>query len=240
MFATDRFTAYAKFPLPEFITGWAGQVGISLAPANETSAYELEYKYNRLRLNWRGVDRFLPVSVEAPKPGRASTANLLVRAIGRHTARVADVTAGFGTDAFTLALCGASVCCVERNAAVALLLFDGLSRCPRRIADNVTLEFDDSTNWLAHTEVENDTIYIDTMFADKKKSARAPKHMQMLRQISGDDEDASLLFNAALVSGASRVVVKSADDGPVMNYPVNAQFKGKTVRFDVYLPERDK
>ena len=240
MFATDRFTAYAKFPLPEFIIGWAGQVGISLAPADDNSAYELEYKYNRLQLNWRGVDRFLPVSVEAPKPGRTSTANLLIRAIGRNTVRVADVTAGFGVDTFTLASCGVSVCCVERNPAAALLLFDGLSRCPRKIADKVTLKFDDSINWLAKISDEPETIYIDTMFAGKKKSARAPKQMQMLRQIAGDDADASLLFSAALASGASRVVVKAADDGPVMDYQVNAQFKGKTVRFDVYLPERDK
>jgi len=65
--------------------------------------------------------------------------------------------------------------------------------------------------------------------------------MQLLGRLVGPGSmsEAEALLHVALESGASRVVVKRADDGPILprpgGEPPQLSFKGRTVRFDVYL-----
>jgi 16S rRNA (guanine1516-N2)-methyltransferase len=79
-------------------------------------------------------------------------------------------------------------------------------------------------------------VYIDPMFPPKRRgSALPPKAAQMLRELVGHDTDAAELLAAARSIARSRVVVKRPDHAPPLADPVDAQYKGKLVRYDVYV-----
>ncbi len=235
MLIDKRHSAYVKTPLPEFLTNWAQQANIKLLPSDKGADYELIYEHRQLQLNWLGEQNFSPLMAQMPKLRRVEASNLLFKAIGKKTRHVTDLTAGLGVDAFTLAAHGKVVDCVERCAPIALLLFDAISRNSGSITDNIHLNFADSRQWLQKVKVPLETIYIDTMFMAKKKTAKSNKSMQIIRAIAGDDMDAGLLVNRALASGAKRVVIKHPDNGSMLGPEPSFQYQGKTVRFDIYI-----
>jgi len=59
--------------------------------------------------------------------------------------------------------------------------------------------------------------------------------MQVFKDLVGADDDAELVLQKLLQSGAKRVVVKRADKAPVLAGQLHHQIKSKTLRFDVYL-----
>lgn len=233
---TSSKKAYVKSPLPEFLTDWAGQMNIELIQSYQQQTYELVFDDGILQLNWLGDENFSPLFAQPPQPRRIKSTNLLYKAIGKNTHVVHDMTAGLGLDSMTLAAMGKTVYCSERCAPIALLCFDGLRRCPAKIRDNITIACVDSLHWLESTDADFDTIYIDTMFVHKKKSAKSAKAMQILRVLAGDDGDADLLLNKSINSGAKRVVIKHSDTGEVIKEKPTVQYHGRTVRFDIYLP----
>ena len=72
------------------------------------------------------------------------------------------------------------------------------------------------------------------MFPSRKKSALVNGPMQYLQQFLGEDLDADSLVEAALNSGAKRVVVKRPVTAPAG--AVAYSLEAKANRFDVYLP----
>ncbi len=170
----------------------------------------------------------------------------LVRAIGRKQAQpwsVIDTTAGLGRDAFVLALAGCEVTAVERSGAMAALLEDGLNRAVAEpglceIAGRIHLLHADARGVLAQLpEAQRpDAIYIDPMFPHRPKSAASKKEMQLLRLIAGDDPDAGELFDLARRTARHRVVVKRwLRAEPLGSSKPDIQYKGQSIRFDVYL-----
>ena len=230
-----RNKVFIKSPLPDYLNDWATLMNIRLVSSQQREKYELVYENQRLELHWFDDRKFLPLYSDSPKKQRITSANLLIRAIGKNTRVVHDLTAGLGTDAMTLAAFGKEINCVERCAPIALLFYDGLRRSPIKISSKIKINFADSLQWLQNKETDVQTIYIDAMFAHKKKSAKSTKSMQILRSLAGDDDDAALLFNQALASGAKRIVVKQPDNAPTLMRKPTAQFQGKTIRFDVYI-----
>lgn len=224
-----------KSSLPDYLSDWAKLMNIELVSSQQEGKYELVYENQRLELHWLADEKFLPLYAQGPKTGRITSDNLLIRAIGKNTSVVHDLTVGLGTDAMTMAAFGKKVNCVERCAPIALLFYDGLRRSPAKISNKIKVNFGDSRHWLQKNETNLETIYIDAMFAHKKKSVKPTKSMQILRALAGDDEDAMLLFNQALNSGAKRVVVKHSDNAPVLSHKPTSQYQGRTIRFDVYV-----
>jgi 16S rRNA (guanine1516-N2)-methyltransferase len=175
-------------------------------------------------------------SYPAPKDGA------LAKAIGRKTKTVVDATTGWGQDSLYMFRMGYEVLCLERSPLMAALLNDGLHRLsqqawlqtqqlkpPRLIMGN-------AIELLANLPQAPDCIYLDPMFAPKrKKSALAKKAMQILHDLIGQDEDKDLLFTAALNATAKRVVVKSPDYSEPLGGKPSESFSGKLVRYDVYL-----
>ncbi len=228
--------AFVKAPLPDFITDWAKQMNIELIPSRQQEIYELIFENEKLQLNWLGKENFLPLFAEPPQIHRIMSTNLLSKAIGKKTQVVHDMTAGLGLDAMTLAAMGKTVHCFERCAPIALLCFDGIRRSPAVMKDRIKLNFVDSLEWLRDTHSDFDAVYIDAMFAHRKKTAKSAKAMQIVRALAGDDDDAQILFNLALNARAKRVVIKHTDTAAVFKDNPPAQYQGKTVRFDVYIP----
>ncbi|MBE0469720.1 MAG: class I SAM-dependent methyltransferase [Methyloprofundus sp.] len=172
----------------------------------------------------------------APKDGA------LAQAIGRKTKTVVDATTGWAQDSLHIFRMGYELRCIERSPIMLALLSDAYQRleqldwvqrlalsAPELIAGN-------AIQVLAELTEAPECIYIDPMFpAKRKKSALPKKSMLVLRDLLGDDLDKEVLFSAAMQATAKKVVVKSPDYAEPLGGEPNQSFKGKLLRYDVYL-----
>lgn len=150
--------------------------------------------------------------------------------------RVVDLTAGFGRDAAILHACGASVTLIERDPIMQILLKDGLKRAQMQ-ANPISLICDDASHYLMQLSPEHwpEIIYLDPMHPVRDKSAKVKKLMQSLQAWIMPDPDVGALLALARSRVLERVVVKWPARLPPLALP-NHSIKGKTIRFDVYLP----
>ena len=169
----------------------------------------------------------------------------LVRAFGKTTSTIFDLTAGLGGDAYRLARAGHRVLASERDAAVYALLATGWARdCEAgRVDPEVArrLEFsrEEGARVLARIDQANVGVYLDPMYPSPRRIKSLPKReLQVLRQLLGDGEDAVALAQAARLL-AARVVVKRPHRAAPLLPDVSFEVSTKLVRFDVYVnPER--
>lgn len=166
----------------------------------------------------------------------------LAQAIGRKTRTVVDATTGWAGDSFLIYSMGCELHCIERSPVMAELLKDGLQRFSQ--LDLLTklrrqpmhLSIGNAIEVLANLPEQPDCIYIDPMFPPKRKeSALAKKSMVILRDLLGDDEDKDQLLSVALAATNKRVVVKMPDYASPLGREPDESFKGKLLRYDVYL-----
>ena len=177
--------------------------------------------------------------------GRGQT---LPKAIGlKHGANptVVDATAGLGRDAFVLASLGARVTMIERSPVLAALLEDGLKRLAAdpELAEialsHLQLVHANAIDWLQQ-QAENktnrpDVVYLDPMYPHRTKSALVKKEMRALRELVGDDEDASQLLNAARHCATKRVVVKRPKGAPLLDATQpSGNVQSRNTRYDIY------
>lgn len=153
--------------------------------------------------------------------------------------KIIDTTAGFGRDAFILAGAGAEVTMVERNAVVATLLQDGLTRLHEIQPDYpLSLICSDAVRYLSSSQHKSmaDVVYLDPMFAEERR-AKVKKDLQLLQTLlAHESADPVTLFEAAYQSGAKKIVVKRAlYADPIVNLQPNFMVSGKHTRFDIYL-----
>ena len=171
---------------------------------------------------------------------------LLARAIGlkpNFKPAVLDATAGFGCDSFVLAQLGCSVTLLERSSIIFLLLEDALKRAlndPKFLTLSVKLIKTEAAIYLkqiiACKQSYPEIIYLDPMYPHATKSALVKKEMRFLRQLVGDDNDASNLLKLSVICATKRVVVKRPRLSPYLAEikPHHSIF-GKQHRLDVYL-----
>lgn len=155
--------------------------------------------------------------------------------------KIIDATAGWGRDALLLASFGARVVMLERQPVMAALLADGLRRkeAAEPGSPELSLQPISAFEYLPHLPQEDypELIYLDPMHPERKKSALVKKDLQALQQLIGPDEDAKALIDLARHYAQKKVVVKWPAHQPALLKP-DAVIKGKTVRFDIYLPYR--
>lgn len=157
---------------------------------------------------------------------------------------VLDATAGLGRDAFVLASLGCRVTLVERSAAFAALLEDGIERAllngeAQAIAERMQLIYADSRDYLRKLSPENrpDVIYLDPMYPHRDKSALVKKEMRYTRALVGDDEDAGELLAIALITARRRVAVKRPKGAqPLPGLARAAEITSTNTRYDIYIP----
>jgi len=175
---------------------------------------------------------------------------------------VIDATGGWGEDAWLLASLGCRVLTVERNKIIATLLRDGLFRAGAEHPDvlaRINLITSDSRHMLRRIArgsadageddlpasmqdfLHPDVIYIDPMFpgAGARKSAER-KPMKVIRRLVGDDVDSGELFDWAVVVAKKRVVVKRPIKADPLRGKPTMSFKGKGLRYDVYVAGKKK
>ncbi len=153
---------------------------------------------------------------------------------------ICDVTAGFGADSFVFASLGCQVTMIERSPIVWALLDDGIRRalCHPAIreilAERVSLHLHEAVSFLHSSQQAYDTIYMDPMYPQQKKSALNKQEMRLLRSLVGNDTDSALLLQEARKHALKRVVVKRPTGAPFLEKP-SFSVTGKSSRFDVFL-----
>ena len=155
--------------------------------------------------------------------------------------RVHDALAGWGTDGLVLAALGCRVHLSERNAEVHRVLDSRLrAESPRllRRPDAIRWEHEDARDrWRAGDDF--DVVYLDPMFGEHPKTALPAKQMQVLANLTGEMPVAEIveLIEHARCVASSRVVVKRRASAESLGRP-DWNIRGRSVRFDVYLPMR--
>ncbi len=177
---------------------------------------------------------------------RGGQNELLGRAVGvgkRKPLSVVDATAGLGGDSFVLADLGCDVISLERSPVVHSLLLDGWQRgaddgqsAVRAACGRMQIRLADAVTWLSDSAGPfPDVVYLDPMFPERGKAARARKEMWLFQSLLGEDEDIPALLAVALQRAAFRVVAKRPLKAAVIEGPEPTfAIKGKAVRFDVY------
>tara|TARA_R110002110_G_scaffold43958_6_gene136042 strand:+ start:981 stop:1604 length:624 start_codon:yes stop_codon:yes gene_type:complete len=167
---------------------------------------------------------------------RGGKKELLLKAIGAKPGlTVSDWTAGLGTDSLLMATAECHVSLYERSPVLWLLLRQALRKGAEDpeltpVMARMRLVKGDAAQVM---DTPTDVVYLDPMFPGRKKSALVNGPMQYLQQFLGEDRDADTLVQAALQTGAKRVVVKRPVTAPVEG--VTYSLEAKANRFDVYL-----
>lgn len=152
-----------------------------------------------------------------------------------------DATAGLARDSFVCAYLGAEVHMFERNPVVRILLKDGIRRAkegcedPNFYTEKLILEDVISIDKYKGN-VEPDTVYLDPMYPERKKSALVKKEMRTFHFLIGEDLDSEALLQSALILAKKRVVMKKPKWAEVVA-PENciANIETQNHRFDIYL-----
>ncbi|AGA33772.1 putative methyltransferase [Thioalkalivibrio nitratireducens DSM 14787] len=170
----------------------------------------------------------------------------LLRALGTLPAgsRILDASAGLGRDALVLAARGFRVLAFERHPVLAALLEDALHRAQasaslRPILDRIDLRAEDVRTALGDLEPVAEAAIFDPMFPARAKDAAVKKEMQILQQLIGADPDPDAPETLAALRRhvRRRVVVKRPLYAPPVGDETPAHaLRGRSIRFDVYLP----
>jgi len=154
---------------------------------------------------------------------------------------ILDATAGLGRDAFVLASLGCRVALIERSLVIHALLKDGIRRAKvdeevREIVERMSLIHGDAVELMRTWDNQvPEVIYLDPMFAERKKTALVKREMRVFQQLAGNGSDAHILLETALSLASHRVVVKRPRKAPGIFGPSPAySIKGQSNRFDVY------
>ena len=185
----------------------------------DSPAKPLSIDFNSKKLNYRSKN---------------SRQELINKAIGKKNknANIIDATAGLGQDAFLLASLGHKLTLIERSNIVAALLEDAINRSGLKFK----LIYGDAGEILAKLSSKPEIIYLDPMYPKSNKKAAQKKGMQFFREILANDGNDQELLAQALKAAGKRVIVKRPIKAKYLNEKKpNAQIKGKTTRFDIYL-----
>lgn len=225
---------------------WADRLGLPMVEPQEARPEGLHLVPTEKGLElWAGAQRRQGIGrvdfTRRAESGPGAARQPLHRAIGKRPATVVDATAGFGDDAIALAGFGHHVLALEQSPIVAALLEESRRRAEEdpnmaATAGRLQIECADARLRLPHLPSIPDVVYLDPMYSDPPRKSRAlPRiEIQLLRRLVGRGDDGHDLFEAALQSGARRIVIKRPIQAPALMEPWVAQHEGKLARYDVY------
>lgn len=171
---------------------------------------------------------------------------LIARAIGlsKPLNYVFDATLGLAQDAWTLARLGTKVVGCERHPMLFEVVRSGLGRALHdkylhRVAERIRVVGAESYEYLSAISKDDrpDVIYLDPMFPESSKTALPKIEMQLMRRLLGQPSEEGIhrLLDLSLSVAGKRVVVKRPLSAQPLAANVSHQFKGKAVRFDMYI-----
>lgn len=203
----------------------------------------------KLTLSGVSVD-FDDVDMRLIKKSAHNTNQPVVKAIGKTSKQVIDLTCGYGRDAYLLLCTGRQLIGVERNALIYELLKDGVSRAMenpehQEIFKNFQLVHESALHFVENLQEAAfpDAYYIDPMYPPRNSSALPRKEIQVLRRLLVDELNSDIvvretqlrhLIDLCLEKTKKRVVLKRPNWLEPL-FPPKVSFGGKLVRYDVYV-----
>ncbi len=227
----------ASVPRATVLSSHLGLQG--LCDAKAATGLVLEVSQSRLGLRDYSQRRSRTLTVDsAGRRYPAAGKDLVSRALGRHCQSVIDATAGFGSDAFDFVRRGKQVCAIERVVIVAMMLEEAAEEFhPGQRDGELRVVCGDAIDEI-RTQARADVIFLDPMFPERgRQTAQPRKAQQMLRRLAGEDPDASTLLKVARAHARKRVIVKRPRYAPPLGDDPDIMYKGKSVRYDVYLTD---
>lgn len=219
----------------------AARLGLPLVEHEAGTRLALVYGPSGLELRAPGR-RLKPLRVDLDQI-RAHGGNELLRAtrVKNRPARLLDMTAGLATDAWRLARAGFEVIACERQPVIHALVEDTLLRTLEApTPGSFTLVHADARVLVRASDLAPiDVIYLDPMFPGEHRTALPKRELQLLRELTGDDDSGAELLALARDRARRRVVVKRPLHAQALAPDVGLCFRGRTVRFDVYLTVAD-
>ncbi len=203
----------------------------------QTTGFYLYYHHDRLTL-CRGQDtQGVWVRLNDIKR-RLQGEFSLARACGNKsgsTLNILDATAGLGIDALALRGRGNRLTLTEREPVLWALLSDLLRRAA---SPDVMLHHMDAKSILTQ-HAAFDVVYVDPMFAQRRKTALPNKRMQYLGDLLHEPVNDNLVdfIEQARLAARNRVVLKRRLRDPEVLVP-DWQIRGKTIRYDVFRGSR--
>lgn len=219
----------------------AARLGLPLVEREAETRLALVHGPSGLELRAPGR-RLKPLRVDLDQIG-AHGGNELLRAtrVKNRPARLLDLTAGLATDAWRLARAGFEVIACERQPVIHALVEDALLRALEApTPGSFTLVHADARVLLGAFDLAPiDVIYLDPMFPGEGRTALPKRELQLLRELTGDDDEGAELLALARGRARRRVVVKRPLHARALASDVDLCLKGRAVRFDVYLTAAD-
>ena len=150
---------------------------------------------------------------------------------------VLDLTAGWAQEAFLISRLGCFVTAVESHPLVFYFVQESLGQKGLK-PSSLKLILDDSLNYLNKMRGNfPDVVYMDPMFGGRKK-ALSQKSLRVLKALTGETKHKQALFDLALKRAGQRVVVKRHRLEPPLKKNRLCFFKGRSVCYDVFRPEK--
>ena len=147
---------------------------------------------------------------------------------------ILDVTAGWCRDAFLLAQNKYQVTAIEQSDLIYYVTKQSIAKYTTHNPLSLTLHHANAINYIESLTHFPDAIYMDPMFPSSKHQAKNKKEIQLLQAVT-QNTDIENLFDVSLKTATQRVVVKRPLHSEFLNsLKPNFQFKGKTIRFDIY------
>ena len=166
----------------------------------------------------------------------AGKSDLLLKAIGKKSKNILDVSCGLGIDSVFLLGQGLSVESFERNPLVYFLLSQAKLSSSRNEIKSWPIHFLDAQSDSLDELIKQktfDVIYFDPMFPEKKKTALSKQEMQLFKNLVGADEDAVEILKKILNYGIKIVVKRPLRSEFLLEKP-KMTFEGNSIRFEVY------
>lgn len=232
----------------------ARQLRLDLVSGNEPQAeFLLHYETEGLCLSFNNGGETLRLQADwvgGKAAHRQGQPEMLSRALGiskLEKPHIIDATAGLGRDSVVIANLGADVSAIERSPVVFSLFEDAHQRAMNDVsteswAQRVTAYQGESAETMHRIAQQRgiDEVFLDPMYPEKRKNAKAKKDMAIFQALLGKDPlQEDQLLTAALDVATYRVVVKRPIKGTFLaERPASFSIKGRSTRFDVYTKKK--
>ena len=212
---------------------------------DETHRLEVDIK-NSESFGGKSTDKIKPIGVHwrsLLKGPPLLNREPLKKALGRPLPAdpIVDGTCGLGEDCALFLRSGLRVIGIEGH----WLLFELLeSAWKAEFPDDERLELKhgDSSRLFANwSDLAPSIIYLDPMFPEKTKSALTNIKMRFIQSLMNENPPCSgkQLFEEALKLATKRVIVKRPLKAKPIGEVPTVSYSGKSVRYDVYVKERN-
>lgn len=175
--------------------------------------------------------------------------SILAKALQKHWnsgLTIFDATCGLANDCLLFLFLGFKVIATEKNPIVAALVQDGICRAKthRLLGPLLTSNLDYYTKnaleilpSFESSPSEPSIIYLDPMFDQQKKRALSNRNIQYLQHLftQSTTQEVTELYQASQRCAKKKILVKLPLNAPLTAEKPEYQYKGKSIRYDMYL-----